>query len=288
MPREQTSVLIAPLGGQPQIITFALDVLLARGENIREVIVLYLAKQGERVNRAMAKLSTEFADDHYANRPCRLRAIAIQDGGNRLPDIQSETDAEITRDMLQDLIVGLKNERHHLHVCVSGGRRMIALLLMTVALFYFDYRDKLWHVYTPAAMQKRAEGGIIMHAHPEDGVHLIQVPLIPLGNRFSLLQEIVHHSPSHNVTHPIQYLDRQHQARCEEVISQLTDREQEALQFFAAGLTLTEVADQMIIQPSTVNDYKKKILSLCRNAWPDQKIVNYFQLPILFSSYFEG
>lgn len=287
MPREQSSVLIAPLGGQPQIITFALDALLTQGENIREVIILYLAEQGEHVNQAMTRFSAEFADDHYAGRPCRLRTLPIRDDLNRLPDIRDETDAEITRDMLQDLLASLKNERHHLHVCMSGGRRMIALLMMTVALFYFDYRDKLWHVFTPAEMQKRADGGAIMHARPEDGVYLIQVPLIPLGNRYSLLQEFVRHPPPQNVTHSVQYLDRQHQARCEEVISQLTGRGQEALQLFAAGLTLEEVANQMTIQPDTVNDYKKKILALCRNAWPDQKITNYFQLPLLFGSYFE-
>lgn len=37
------STMIATLGGQPQVITFALDALLNRGEQIVEVVVLHLA-----------------------------------------------------------------------------------------------------------------------------------------------------------------------------------------------------------------------------------------------------
>jgi len=287
MPRDQTSVLIATLGRQPQIVTFALDALLAQGENIREVIVLYLAGEGDRINPALAKLSAEFADDYYGGHPCRLRAIPIRDGLNRLPDIRDEIDAEISRDMLQELIVGLKNERHHLHICISGGRRIIALLIMTVALFHFGYRDKLWHVYTPNEVQEQAEGGAMMHVRPEDGVHLIQVPLIPLGNRLSILQEQAYYSAQESLMRQINSLDREHRSRCEQVIARLSERELEALQAFAAGLTLQDVADKMVITPDTVNTYKKKILGLCRNAWPERKILNYFQLRELFGPYFE-
>jgi CRISPR-associated protein Csx14 len=285
--KEQTSVMIALLGGQPQIVTFALDALLAQGENVREVIVLYLSSEESRVNRALARLSPEFADDHYLGRLCRLRPMPIRDGLARLPDIQNETHAEATREMLRDLIVSLKAERHGLHVCVSGGRRIMALLMMSVALFHFGYRDKLWHVYTPDELQARAEDGAIMHARPEDGVRLIQVPLVPLSNHFPALQELARLSSLDTVKYHLRQLDRQERARCQQVVSDLTPRELETLQAFAAGLSPQETADQMGISLNTVNTYKKKILELCRNAWPEREGLRYYHLREWFGPYFE-
>jgi CRISPR-associated protein Csx14 len=184
------------------------------------------------------------------------------------------------------LVVSLKEEGYPLHVCVSGGRRMMALLTMSVAQFHLDYRDKLWHMYTPDAFKQQARDGAIMHARPEDGVCLIQVPLTPLGDHFPALRQLTQIA----VDYPLAILARlsqAEQARCREVIAGLSIREGEALRAFAAGLSIQDVADQMGITPDTVNTYKKKILQLCRNAWPERKIVNYFQLPDLFGPYFE-
>jgi CRISPR-associated protein Csx14 len=163
---------------------------------------------------------------------------------------------------------------------------MVALLLMTVAQFHLDYRDKLWHLYTPDAFQEQARDGAVMHARPEDGVRLIQVPLTPLGDYFPALRQLTQVA----VDYPLSVLSRlsqAEQARCRIVIEGLTEREREALQAFAAGGSIQDVADQMGITPDTVNTYKKKILQLCRNAWPERKILNYFQLRDLFGPYFE-
>jgi len=40
---KKSTTLVATLGGQPQIITFTLDLLLARGEQIDQVVIVYLA-----------------------------------------------------------------------------------------------------------------------------------------------------------------------------------------------------------------------------------------------------
>ena len=55
---EQASghIMVATLGGQPQVVTFTLDELLSQGFPIREVIVLYLSAEGSRVNRALERL----------------------------------------------------------------------------------------------------------------------------------------------------------------------------------------------------------------------------------------
>ncbi|MFQ5577270.1 MAG: CRISPR-associated ring nuclease, partial [Anaerolineae bacterium] len=287
MSANQKSVMLATLGGQPQIITFALDALLARGETIREVIVLYLSAEGSRVNRAMARLTAEFVDDSYAGRPCRLRPMPVRDDLRRLPDIETETDAQITQKMLQELMISLKSENYHLHACVSGGRRIMALLIMSVALIHFDYRDKLWHVYTPNELQERAWEGAIMHARSTEGVHLIQVPVVPLGTHFPALRQLAQTSIGELIRPEPGWPNEAEKDRCKSVIEYLTRRELEALKAFAAGLSIQDVADQMVISPNTVNTYKKKILELCRNAWPERQTLRYFHLRELFGPYFE-
>jgi len=288
MDQRHRSVMVATLGGQPQLVTFALDSLLARGEAVREVIVLYLSAEGSRVNRALDKLSAEFVDDHYTywDHPCRLRPIPIQDGSSRLPDIRSDTDAIDAWQTLRDLMLTLKDERYHLHICVSGGRRIMALLITSLALLHFTHRDKLWHVYAPDDFQRRADEGRIMHPQPEEGVTLLQVPLVPLGTQFPILRELT--MPlSQSSRRLLRQVSEHRRVRCQEVVDQLTRRELETLRGFVAGLTPQEVADEMVITLNTVNTYRKKIFELCRIAWPDQRITRYHHLRDLFGSYFD-
>jgi CRISPR-associated protein Csx14 len=287
MKQDQGSVMIATLGGQPQLVTFALDALLARGEDIREVIVLYLSAEGSRVNQALSKLSAEFVNDTYAGRPCRLRPQPIRDGLERLPDIQNEDDANATWEMLRDLIISLKSERRQLHVCVSGGRRMMALVMVSVAMLNFGYRDKLWHIYTPEPFLAEARNGAIMHARPEDGVRLIQAPLAPLGQQFPALRELSQATPA-SINPPLDRLDETERERCATVVAQLTPRELEALKAFALGHSPQTVADEMRISLHTVNTYKKKIFELCRATWPEQAAVRYYHLREWFNPYFEA
>lgn len=56
--------VVATLGGQPQVVTFALDALL-QDYTIKEMIVLYLASSDERMVRALGKLAAEFKGNHY-------------------------------------------------------------------------------------------------------------------------------------------------------------------------------------------------------------------------------
>jgi CRISPR-associated protein Csx14 len=277
MDQTQGCMMIATLGGQPQLITFALDELLTRGENIREVIVPYLSAEGSRVNRALDRLSAEFVNDYYlhAGHPCRLRPLPIRDELTRLPDIQTEADANATWEMLRDLIITLKNERHQLHVCVSGGRRVMALVLVSAALLHFNYQDKMWHIYTPDAFLEQAQEGAIMHARPEDGVRLIQVPLVPLGTQFPILRQLA--QAEHTTWLQPVTLKKIEPEQCQAVWAELSSRQREVLRLLARGHTPQEVADVLSISIKTLDTHKTAILAECRIAWdlPDDHWLDY-------------
>jgi CRISPR-associated protein Csx14 len=123
MMKNRKSIMLATLGGQPQVITFALDALLEQGESISEVIILYLSDDGGRITRALEKVAAEFVDECYAGHPCRLRPISLRSENVRLPDIRDEEQANAAWEMLRDLVIQLKKEYYQLHgaLAVAGG-----------------------------------------------------------------------------------------------------------------------------------------------------------------------
>ncbi|MCL4298477.1 MAG: histidine kinase [Anaerolineae bacterium] len=279
MEQVSSSVMVATLGGQPQVITFALDELIARGFYIREVIVLYLSAEGSRVNRALDRLLAEFEGDQYQGRPCRLRPIPIRNGLTRLPDIRSDQDAIITSEVLRDLMVDLKRQYQQLHVCLSGGRRMMALLLVPLAMTTLGYGDRLWHIYTPEEFQTQARDGKIMHARPEDGVRLLRVPFVPLGALGGLT----------TLDPPGPHPDETEWQRCRAVWNTLSPRQRDVLRLLAGGLAPQQVAEKLSISIKTFNSHNSKILAECRLAWtlPEEQWLDYHFIKANFGPFLD-
>lgn len=71
-------------------------------------------------------------------------------------------------------------------------------------------------------------------------------------------------------------------------MKQLTPRQSDVLQAFAAGLSPQEVADRLVITVKTVDAHKTVILDECRNAWdlPHNEWLTYHFLRDKFERYF--
>jgi CRISPR-associated protein Csx14 len=276
--------MIATLGGQPQVVTFALDALLARGEPISELYVLHLALENPRTRQSLARLSEAFVDDHYAGRRCRFRRIPIGPSHAPLYDIHNEHEAELLLQTVRELLAGLKQQGHKLHLCITGGRRMIGLLVMSAAALLCDHQDRLWHMYTPDAFRGRAEGGAILHAGPEDGVQLIQIPLVPWGAYFPALRLMAQSSAPTAAQQLRSLVDEQ---QCRQVYGRLSQRQREILHLFARGHRPQDVAEALHISLSTVNTHKTVILAECRAVWAiaDGEPLDYRFLRERFAAY---
>jgi len=279
------------MAGGPQVVTFALDELLRRGEVIHEVIVVHLSPQADSlVGQALTKLTAEFPDDHYAGRPCRLRFFPIRKDSKRLDDIHDDAAVNVAWSAIYELIASLKTQGRHLHVCITGGRRMLALLAMSAAMLHFDHRDRLWHMYTPYEFLERARDGAIMHARPEDGVRLLQVPLVPWGAYLPALRALAQASPMEVVAAQTRWLDSAERARCRAVVEHLTPRQLDVLRAFADGQSPQEVAETLCVTVKTVHAHKTVILSECRNGWefPEDARLDYHFLREKFGRYFQA
>jgi CRISPR-associated protein Csx14 len=290
MLKSDGSTVIVTIGGQPQVVTFALDGLLEKGTVIEEVIVIHLTPQdSDRAGQALAKLAAEFAGDTYAGRPCRLRFFPVRHTGGRLEDIRNEAEANAAWLAIYDLIANLKAKGRHLHVCISGGRRILALLAISTALLHFDHNDHLWHMYTDPGFLECARDGAIMHASQEGDVRLIEVPLAPWGAYFPPLRALVQASPREVVAAQTYWLDEVERKCCRQVVEQLTPRELDTLRAFADGQNPQETAETLFVTVRTVHAHKTKILDHCRNAWelPSDARLTYYFLREKFGRYFQ-
>ncbi len=270
--------LLATLGGQPQIVTFALDALLAQGVEVSEVIALHPATAAPRLRAARERLAGEFVGERYAGRPCRFRLQALRGANGPLDDITDTASAQDALDTIHEVIRALKQQRRCIHACISGGRRMMALLTISAAMLHFDHLDGLWHVYTPETFSDYADEGALMHAPPEAGVRLIQIPLVPWGVYIPGLRDLTAVSAEALRRAHLAQMDAHERQRCQQVIASLREREREVLRAFAEGRSPQEVANYLSITLATVNTHKTRILSLCRNAWnvpPDAPRLTY-------------
>ncbi|MBL7064100.1 MAG: histidine kinase [Anaerolineae bacterium] len=283
------STFVATMAGGPQIVTFALDNLLRQGEIIQEVIVVHLSPQADPLTgQALVKLAAEFPGDRYAERPCRLRFFPVRRGTEKLDDIRDEAEANVAWSAIHELVATLKAQGRRLHICIAGGRRMLALLTTSATMLHFDHNDRLWHMYTPAGFIERSCDGAIMHARPEDGVRLIQVPVAPWGAYFPALRALAQTTPEQAIAVQTRWLNQAERACCRAVVERLTPRQSDVLRAFATGQRPQEAAESLCITLKTVDSHKTVVLDECRNAWgvPEDTQLDYHFLHDKFWLFF--
>ena len=281
-------VLIATLGGQPQVVTFALDALLAQGKWVEEVAVVHL--NSSRYRQAFQRLAQEFPGDRYARRVCHFRGVPVRTKNRVLDDIRNDADAAIVWQTMHELVRTVKVSGARIHLLLTGGRRMMGLLAVSAALLQLDHGDRVWHLYTPDEVRQAADEGKIMHVAPEAGVQLMQVPVAPLGAYFPSIRELAGATPQQTLVDQTRWLDAAERQRCQQVWDQLTDRQQEVLRAFAKGLDRSQTADALHITAKTVDSHKSRIATLCRAAWdmPDGEAVSYRFLERVFEPFLAG
>lgn len=286
---EYRHTLIASLGGQPQIVTLTLDLLLRQFFPISEVVVLHPAPAHERQQDALRRLRAEFTQHRYAcdgrTFECHLQLEALSHDGEALPDITDTRGAHAARDAIHRLLRRYKQREHHLHLSASGGRRVLSLMALSAAQLHFDSFDHIWHIYTPPEVLARVKDGALMHVPPEAGVRLIEVPFVPWGAFFSPFSQ---NAESAQATQRVQtkMLDAQEQARCREVVQQATRAQLSVLRHVSEGRAPQEIAALMGISPETVYSHTKVLLHLARNAWCVPGKIGYRFLFHKFTHYF--
>ena len=165
------SVLIAPVGSKPQLVTIALDLLRKRGENVQEVVVIHTTLDRPTTRLSVTRLGQEFPDAYPGT---RLRPICLCDErGISLDDVDNLPAAREAFRILYRETKAAKQAGWRVHLSIAGGRKIIAVYGMAVAQLLFDPDDRVWHIFSlPALIESQA-----LHPAPEEAA-LIRVPVL--------------------------------------------------------------------------------------------------------------
>jgi DNA-binding CsgD family transcriptional regulator len=182
--------------------------------------------------------------------------------GASLADIDSPDAADAVYDALHRRLQTLKATGASLHLLPTGGRRLLGMLLLSAAQAVCERTDRIWYVASSDAVRQATRDGAQLHlpGHPE--VRLVRVPFTPVGQFIAPLQD-----PASGRASPA---EQARLAGCAEVWRRLTPRQREVLEALrAAGPPnlLQQAANQLAIQPSTLDEHKTRILDVCRDVW---------------------
>lgn len=169
MHKQQT--LIATLGSEPQVVTITLDRLRADGFAIDQVVVIYTAAAV--VQSAMARVAGEFDGAVYPN--VTLKTVPIVDARGVIVDFRDDADMRALLTTLYREVRDAKRARRTVHLCVSGGRKVMGIAGMTIAQLLFDAQDRVWHLMSEGW---EPGGAKRMHVQPSDQVWLVPVPVL--------------------------------------------------------------------------------------------------------------
>lgn len=277
-----THICVATLGGQPQVVTLALDALLARGVPIREVIVVHLSDQTPRYRAARARVMQEFAGERYGGHDCRYRPVPVRLGSADVDDLHDDQFADAAQETFLHLFQRLKKQRAVIHLCPSGGRRLLGMLALTAAQIWFDQTDRVWHLYSSDELRAQTRDGALMHLGRHADVRLVRVPLQPLGGLVPGLRP----DQSGAAKQIERSADAARQARCEQVWQLLTERQREVLRAFAAGLDPQGAAEHLGVTVAAVHAQKTVIFEHCCAVWDlPQRSLSYHWLRENFRDY---
>jgi len=260
--------LVATLGGQPQIVTFTLDLLLGRGDPVDQVVAVYPASN-PRYFQAYQRLAQEFASDHYAGRACHLRGVPVRAGELATADAYQPQEVEAVHHTFYTLLSDLKAQGQHLHLSLSGGRRILALVALEAAMQYLAPTDRVWHLHTPEAFDQQARREGLMHAPPEAGVQLVAVPFVPWAAYFPALAPLLTRTPQAQREAELGWLDEADRARCQRVWEGLTPRQKDVLRVLAQGMSRSQAAIHLGRKVSTIDSHRDVVFQHCQAAWGD-------------------
>lgn len=266
---EKRGILIATLGVEPQVVTITHDQLLGRGYRIKEVVVVYTYSPG--IEDSLKVIEGEYASGFYSD--VRLRKAPVVSEKGPVIDFFSEEDLKA---LLRTLYREVRRGRQMgatVHLCISGGRKVMGIIGMVVAQLLFGPRDCLWHLVTegwrPGAERR-------LHLLPSDKVWLVSVPVLRWSEAGTLLKTVADLDDPAEVVAWYERLSRENRMkRKEEFIRHwLTKAEREVVRLVCKGLDNATVARALCKSEQTVANQLGSVYEKLREwlGYPDNHV----------------
>jgi CRISPR-associated protein Csx14 len=182
--KNHPATMIATLGTEPQVVTIALDALLALNKQIGEVTVIYTGSPA--VEESLQILKDEFSSwPAYYQIQFRPRPVTVDQA--QVQDFQTEEEIGGLLRILYTEIRRVRQNKHPVHLCLSGGRKIMGLIGMSAAQLLFGPEDRAWYLITegwhPGASRH-------LHALKTERIWLVPVPVLRWNEAGTLMQAV--------------------------------------------------------------------------------------------------
>jgi len=259
-------VFIATLGSEPQVVTAALDLLLARRAPIGEVVVLHTACDTPPITAAVEALRADAAEHVYAHRLTFGFAPICAADGRPLADVETPEASQAGFQALYGAIHRAKRAGRQVYLSIAGGRKNLAVYGLVAAQLLFDEDDSLWHLYSAGDFLASRR----LHPEPGDEVHLLPIPVLLRSYISPALTGLRHVQDAAQALDHFQRLaleDRLADCRAF-VLGSLTPAEWRAVQLLVRqGLSDNEIAARLNVSPRTVEQQLRSAYAKAGDHW---------------------
>lgn len=281
LPKPKPETMIATLGVEPQVVTIALDKLVSAGKNIQKVIVIHTEHPA--IKEALSVLEKEFIS---AYPDFSLHAAAISGPNGYIKDLLSKSDLNC---LLQTLYLVIRQERQEgriIHLCISGGRKVMGVMAMVVAQLLFGPQDQVWYLIT-----KGWAPGSNRHLHTDDAAQsqLVPVPVLRWREAGTLIETVgVLSDPQEVLTWYQRLTERAEEKRRDEFVKRwLTPAERQVARLACLGYSNAAIASELNKREQTVANQLGSIYEKLRE-WLDYPEYNVDRSVLIarFAQYF--
>jgi CRISPR-associated protein Csx14 len=175
-----SSVLVATLGAEPQIVLLAVAALARQGAPVDQVVVVHTLPTQPPLSTSLPAVQAAFAAQTAAP---RLTTVAV-------PTVDVLTSAELDAfaatlfHTLQQFVA----QRTPVHLLLAGGRKSMAMVGLSVAQLLLGPADRVWHLYSDEGLRRSGRATVI----DGDEVTLIPIPLAPPALAAPVYTPVVH------------------------------------------------------------------------------------------------
>lgn len=253
--QSRQAAFIATLGTEPQVVTVALDLLIAQGWTFEDVVVIHTAGDSPLIKKAMDDIKGEFARGFYAAGVKAAEPAFVElrlDEEHLIYDIYTEEEAGVVFRVIYEQVRRHKELHRVVHLNAAGGRKGMTMFGMSAAQLLFDDSDSLWLLSSSNEFIK-SRG---LHCVKPKDAQLISVPVL----RWSLISasvRLVVDDPFEAVQRQRDLLDFEYRERCKRFLDQLTERERQIVETFVCDPSLSnaEIGDRLSLASKPVANY---------------------------------
>lgn len=307
------TALVATLGTQPQVVTVALDLLLAAHVPVERVLVIHTASSpprpgvparsvdpiGDSVKQVKAAFpqKTQYLFRGSIPVPCALDMVQLEVEGAPIDDIHDEPQARAVFTTVFNHVQQLKQDGYVIHLSIAGGRKSMSVYGMAAAQILFDSSDRLWHLFSDAGFERSGR----MHLETGQEAGLVPIPVLPISTVFPGMVTLL------TARDPLAVLDqKQTMLRLEEerdrqefVEGQLTPAERQLVEELMRAIIVdhrslsnSELARRLLVATRTVTNRLTDIYAkLCTHLGVpeyetvDRAILVYYLTPFYVAHY---